>query len=188
MRHRTSCIPRGQGYKLVFHHPSVQVSIERCERGVTVSLLVRRTYDTTKNCHCILSLFACAMPDFNLEHFIKAQDPVIDQVRTELRRGRKTSHWMWFVFPQLAGLGSSSMSRLYAIHSLDEARAYLAHPILGARLTELTQIVIDLSATTVEEIFGHPDNLKFRSCMTLFAEVAPPGSVFHLALDKYFGA
>jgi uncharacterized protein (DUF1810 family) len=127
------------------------------------------------------------MPDLSLDRFLKAQDPIIDKVLSELTSGRKTSHWMWFVFPQIAGLGSSTMARRYAISSLDEARAYLAHPVLGARLTELTQIVIDLPIRNIEDVFGYPDNLKFHSSMTLFAALVGLPAAFQLALDKYYG-
>lgn len=127
------------------------------------------------------------MSDFNLERFVEAQDAVIDQVRAELRSGRKETHWMWFVFPQIEGLGQSSMARKYAISSRDEAAAYLAHPILGQRLRECAQLVNAIEGRSIDEIFGYPDNLKFRSSMTLFANVAAGNEVFQHALDKYFG-
>ena len=111
------------------------------------------------------------MPDrFNLNRFVAAQGPVYADARAELRAGRKRSHWMWFVFPQLAGLGRSDMARFYAISSIEEARAYLDHPVLGARLRECTGLVLVSSAKSAREIFGSPDDLKFRSSMTLFAE------------------
>jgi uncharacterized protein (DUF1810 family) len=132
---------------------------------------------------------------FRLQRFIDAQAPVVARVCAELVAGHKESHWMWFIFPQLAGLGSSGTARRYAIRSLDEARAYLADPLLGTRLRECTQLVNDIEGRTIEEIFGYPDYLKFRSCMTLFAEAAgEPGSVagaaeggvFRAALRRYF--
>ncbi|MDO8707540.1 MULTISPECIES: DUF1810 domain-containing protein [Pseudomonas] len=126
------------------------------------------------------------LDDFNLPRFVQAQDPVFEWVREELKAGRKRRHWMWFVFPQFAGLGGSQMSRHYAIRSREEAVAYLAHPTLGARLRTCTQLVLDIKQRSIAEIFGHPDNLKFHSSMTLFAQIAPKGSVFHKALDQYF--
>ncbi|HEX4505837.1 MAG TPA: DUF1810 domain-containing protein [Alphaproteobacteria bacterium] len=123
----------------------------------------------------------------NLQRFVTAQAPVIAQVRAELAQGRKRSHWMWFVFPQIAGLGFSPMAQLYAIASLDEARAYLAHPVLGARLEDCTRLVAAVEGSTASDIFGSPDDMKFRSSMTLFAEAAPDNPVFAEALKRYFG-
>ena len=128
------------------------------------------------------------MPDaFDLDRFVQAQDPVLDQVRRELGEGRKRSHWMWFVFPQLRGLGRSATARRYGIASLDEARAYLAHPVLGPRLVECTDLVNKVEGRSVHEVFGSPDDLKFHSSMTLFARADPGGRVFRGALDKHFG-
>jgi uncharacterized protein (DUF1810 family) len=121
-----------------------------------------------------------------LERFVQAQAGVHDEALGELRAGRKRSHWMWFVFPQAEGLGSSATARHYAIRSLDEARAYLAHPLLGPRLVECTQAAIRLCGLTARQIFGTPDDLKFRSSMTLFERVAGPDSDFARALQKYF--
>jgi uncharacterized protein (DUF1810 family) len=123
---------------------------------------------------------------YDLQRFVNAQDQNFAAARDELRRGRKTSHWMWYVFPQIEGLGYSAMSQKFAIKSKAEALAYLAHPILGPRLTECTEIVNALSGRTAGEIFGSPDDMKFRSCMTLFRETAPDRSVFNQALIKYF--
>ncbi len=125
---------------------------------------------------------------YDLERFVRAQEPLYGRVRQELAAGRKLSHWMWFIFPQLAGLGSSAMARQYAIGSLAEAHAYLAHPVLGARLIECTALVNACSGKTVEQIFGSPDDLKFRSCMTLFARAQTNdarGNPFRAALEKY---
>jgi uncharacterized protein (DUF1810 family) len=122
-----------------------------------------------------------------LQRFVQAQAPVIDTVRAELARGRKASHWMWFVFPQISGLGRSAMAQRYAIASLDEAQAYAAHPMLGARLRELTALVMAVEGRSAYEIFGTPDDLKFHSSMTLFARAAPDEPLFHGALEKYFG-
>ena len=122
----------------------------------------------------------------DLERFVDAQAPVYGRVVQELRAGRKESHWMWFVFPQIAGLGSSAMAARYAIAALDEARAYLAHPVLGARLRACTKLVLDVKGRSVHAIFGSPDDLKFRSCMTLFAHAAPDETLFRSALEKYF--
>src|SRR5690606_29192669 len=110
---------------------------------------------------------------FDLDRFIRAQQPVMAQVRGELSAGRKGTHWMWFVFPQLAGLGSSQRAQAYALSSLDEARAYLAHPVLGHRLVECTELVNRVDGSTAHDIFGSPDDLKFHSCMTLFSLAAP---------------
>ena len=121
----------------------------------------------------------------DLERFVEAQEGVYDDVRAELRAGRKRSHWMWFVFPQLKGLGRSATAARYAIGSLDEARAYLAHPVLGRRLKECTQLVLDVDGRTLEDIFGGVDALKFRSSMTLFARAAPDEALFRAALAKY---
>jgi len=114
------------------------------------------------------------------------QAPVMGQVLRELGDGRKASHWMWFVFPQLAGLGHSALARHYAIGSLAEAKAYLAHPVLGPRLVECAGLVNQVENRSAHEIFGSPDDLKFRSSMTLFASAQPGASVFRAALDKYF--
>ena len=124
-----------------------------------------------------------------LERFVTAQDSrgTYTSAVAELRAGRKTSHWMWFVFPQLAGLGMSEMSRRYAISSLEEARAYLAHPILGQRLEECARILTELNGTTAHDIFGSVDAMKLRSSMTLFARAAPESPLFREVLDRYFG-
>ena len=125
---------------------------------------------------------------FNLDRFVTAQDAVLAQVRIELRAGAKRTHWMWFVFPQLRGLGRSDTARRFALASLDEARAYLTHPLLGPRLIECTNLVNAVEGRSAHQIFGDPDDLKFHSSMTLFAEVEGPSErVFHKALKKYFG-
>lgn len=124
--------------------------------------------------------------EFDLERFVQAQDPVYATVLAELRSGHKRTHWMWFIFPQVAGLGHSEMAQRYAIADADEAAAYLAHPVLGARLRACAAIVAGLEERSAEEIFGHPDELKFRSSMTLFADVAPDEAVFQACIDKYF--
>lgn len=123
---------------------------------------------------------------FDLERFVEAQARVIASVRAELRAGRKQSHWMWFVFPQIAGLGHSATAVHYAISSPAEARAYLAHAVLGARLKECVQLVLDIEGRTIEQIFGYPDHLKFHSSMTLFAAAEPEARQFADALEKYF--
>jgi uncharacterized protein (DUF1810 family) len=124
---------------------------------------------------------------YNLKRFVEAQDPVYDQVCSELRRGRKTSHWMWFIFPQIEGLGTSAMAREFAISSLKEAQAYLEHPVLGPRLIECSTLVINITGRKIEQIFGYPDDLKFHSSMTLFAHATRDNHVFDDALQKYFG-
>jgi len=123
---------------------------------------------------------------FNLQRFVDAQAPVYDEVRAELHAGRKATHWMWFIFPQIAGLGHSPTARFYAIISAAEARAYLAHPLLGARLRECTDLVLQIEGRSAHEIFGSPDDLKFRSSMTLFGAVAGDSALFDVALQKYF--
>ena len=124
---------------------------------------------------------------FDLDRFVEAQDPVFDRVVAELRAGEKATHWMWFVFPQLRGLGHSAMAMRYGIAGTAEGTAYLAHPILGARLEEVTQLVLDVHEKRIEQVFPHPDDLKFYSCMTLFAGIAPAGSVFEQALGRFYG-
>ena len=124
---------------------------------------------------------------FNLRRFVDAQNPVYDQVRSELRQANKTGHWMWFIFPQIQGLGHSPLARKFAISSLDEANAYLQHSTLGPRLIECTRLVNESAGLTIQQIFGYPDDLKFRSCMTLFAHAKPDNRVFLDALQKYFG-
>ena len=124
---------------------------------------------------------------YNLERFVLAQNPVHEKVRAELRGGGKESHWMWFVFPQIEGLGNSPMSREFAIHSREEAKAYLNHAILGPRLRECTRLAMAIpGGIGIREIFGYPDYLKFHSCMTLFAQVADDNQIFKGALEKYF--
>jgi uncharacterized protein (DUF1810 family) len=127
------------------------------------------------------------MPDrYNLERFVDAQAPVFDQVLAELHVGRKRSHWMWFIFPQILGLGSSEMARYYAISGRREAEAYLQHKLLGPRLRQCTELVNQVSGRAIEEIFGYPDNLKFRSSVTLFERIAAGEQAFVTALEKYF--
>ena len=125
---------------------------------------------------------------YNLARFVSAQnaDATYDRAAKELRLGRKTTHWMWFVFPQIAGLGQSQMSRTYAITSLDEARAYLQHPVVGPRLVELARVVADSDAPTAEHIFGGIDTQKLQSSMTLFLRADPLQTVFKRVLDRYF--
>lgn len=123
----------------------------------------------------------------DLDRFVTAQSGVYDGALGELRRGRKTGHWIWFVFPQVAGLGSSEMSRYYAIESLEEARAYLAHPILGPRLLACASAVLTVTGRSAMEILGSVDALKLRSSMTLFHRAAPAEPLFRQVLERYFG-
>ncbi|MBS0155528.1 MAG: DUF1810 domain-containing protein [Nitrospira sp.] len=123
---------------------------------------------------------------YSLARFLTAQTPIYDTVLAELRTGRKSSHWIWFIFPQIAGLGHSAMAQQFAIASLNEAKAYLQHPILGPRLRACTQLVLNVEGCSAEEIFGYPDNLKFRSCMTLFLIATTDNTLFKNALHKYF--
>ena len=127
-----------------------------------------------------------ARDPYNLMRFVDAQERDFKEALGEIRRGRKTSHWMWYVFPQLEGLGFSAISRLYAIRSIAEAEAYLHHPILGPRLSECAEAVLGVEGRSAHDIFGSPDDLKLRSCATLFACVSLPGSPFHRILEKYF--
>ena len=122
----------------------------------------------------------------DLDRFVTAQEAVYPGVLDELRRGRKTGHWIWFIFPQIAGLGRSDVSRFYSIGSLDEARAYLAHPVLGARLIECTRIVAGIPDRTAVDVFGDVDAMKVRSSMTLFHRVAPDEPAFQAVLDRFY--
>jgi uncharacterized protein (DUF1810 family) len=124
---------------------------------------------------------------FNLQRFVEAHAPVFAEICAELRAGRKESHWMWFVFPQIAGLGQSPTSIFYAISSIDEAKAYLAHSVLGPRLRECAKLALEAEGRTARQIFGAIDEMKFHSSMTLFARAAPEEGVFEQCLDKYFG-
>lgn len=122
---------------------------------------------------------------YNLQRFVDAQEPVYEQVRRELANGRKLTHWMWFIFPQISGLGRSPTAELYAISSKREAEAYLKHPVLGPRLRECTNLVTAVQARSLHDIFGNPDDLKFCSSMTLFAHATPDSRIFFEALRKY---
>jgi uncharacterized protein (DUF1810 family) len=123
----------------------------------------------------------------DLERFIAAQEPVYEGACAELRAGEKRGHWMWFIFPQLRGLGSSPTAAMFGIASRAEAQAYLEHPVLGPRLVKCTQFVNLVEGRPINQIFGYPDDMKFRSSMTLFASVDPDNRVFREALQKYFG-
>jgi uncharacterized protein (DUF1810 family) len=124
---------------------------------------------------------------FDLQRFVIAQDPVIDAVKEELRQGRKRTHWMWFIFPQLAALGASATAKHYGIGSLDEARAYLGHFVLGPRLRDCCELLLQVEGRTAHQIFGYPDELKLRSCLTLFDAAADDGeALFRNCLDKYY--
>jgi uncharacterized protein (DUF1810 family) len=124
--------------------------------------------------------------DASFEHFIDAQDLVYEKVVAELSHGKKRTHWMWFIFPQLPGLGRSGMAQRYALHSLDEARHYAGHEVLGERLRRCTRLVNDVQDRGISEIFEHPDYLKFHSSMTLFTLAVPEEKLFETALTKYF--
>lgn len=123
---------------------------------------------------------------YNLRRFVEAQEQVFAQVCSELRAGRKRSHWMWFIFPQIKGLGYRAISVKYSISSIEEARAYLNNAVLGPRLSECTSLVNQIVGRSVEDIFGYPDDLKFHSSVTLFAQAAPENQIFKDALQKYF--
>jgi uncharacterized protein (DUF1810 family) len=122
----------------------------------------------------------------DLDRFVQAQEGDFERALAEIRAGRKRSHWMWYIFPQYDGLGFSSTSRHYAIKSVAEAKAYLAHPVLGPRLTEIAEAAHHVEGRSALEVFGSPDDMKLRSCATLFAHVSPPNSVFERLLGKYF--
>jgi len=122
----------------------------------------------------------------DLSRLTNAQESIYDSVLAELRNGRKRTHWMWYIFPQIDGLGHSATSKHYAIKSIEEARQYLNHPVLGQRLLECAEAVFAIEGRSISEIFGYPDNLKLKSSMTLFAYMAAPCSVFARILDKYF--
>jgi uncharacterized protein (DUF1810 family) len=122
----------------------------------------------------------------DLDRFVDAQEGVYEQALGEIRGGRKRSHWMWYIFPQFSGLGVSPMSIRYAIKSVAEAEDYLRHPVLGPRLRECVEAALDVQGRSAHDIFGSPDDMKLRSCATLFASVSPADSVFHRLIDKYF--
>jgi len=133
-----------------------------------------------------LDIFEQQRDPYHLERFVEAQNPVYDQVCRELQQGLKMTHWMWFIFPQIEGLSSSAMSRRFAITSLEEADAYLDHSMLGPRLVQCTELVTNTSGRTLKQILGPTDNMKFRSCMTLFAHATASNEVFEVALQRYF--
>jgi uncharacterized protein (DUF1810 family) len=122
---------------------------------------------------------------YDLNRFLSAQEGVYERALAELKGGQKRTHWMWFIFPQIDGLGYSPTAKRYSIKSMEEARQYLDHPVLGKRLLECTEAVVALKGGSVSEIFGYPDDLKFKSSMTLFEKIAGTGSVFSFALDRY---
>jgi uncharacterized protein (DUF1810 family) len=124
---------------------------------------------------------------FDLHRFIEPQDAVMEEVYAELRAGRKRGHWMWFVFPQLAALGSSPTAKRFGLRSLVEARAYLAHPVLGERLRTCCRLLMRVEGLSADEVLGYPDDLKLRSCLTLFHLAAPGESLFLECLDRYYG-
>jgi uncharacterized protein (DUF1810 family) len=126
------------------------------------------------------------MDSYNLDRFVHAQERNYDQALRELELGRKQGHWMWYVFPQIDGLGSSPTTKLYSIKSEDEARAYLKHPTLGPRLHECAEAILRVDGKSAREILGSPDDLKLKSCATLFASVSPPGSVFERILERFY--
>jgi len=128
------------------------------------------------------------MDPYNLTRFVQAQEETYDQALSELQVGRKRSHWMWFVFPQLDGLGSSAITKLYSIKSEGEARAYLDHPVLGPRLIECAEAILRVDGKSAREILGSPDDLKLKSCATLFGHVSPEGSVFERILEKFYSS
>lgn len=126
-------------------------------------------------------------PDpYDLHRFVRAQQHDFERALSEIRAGRKRSHWMWYIFPQIDGLGSSTMAKLYAIKSIAEAEAYLRHPVLGPRLIECAEAALAVEGKSAYDVFGSPDDMKLRSSATLFAHVSPPGSVFERILGKYF--
>lgn len=129
---------------------------------------------------------ARAEDPFDLQRFVKVQSGAYEAASRELRAGRKSTHWMWFIFPQMRGLGFSNMAHIYGIGSLAEARAYLAHPVLGSRLRQVTGLVLAVEGRSAAEIMGSPDDMKLRSSMTLFAHAAVDGALFQTVLERYF--
>jgi uncharacterized protein (DUF1810 family) len=129
---------------------------------------------------------ANASDPYDLNRFLQAQQNAYQRALSEIRSGRKRSHWMWYIFPQYDGLGFSSTSKRYAIKSVAEAEAYLRHSVLGPRLVECAEAVLGVEGRSASEVFGSPDDIKLRSCVTLFAAVSPPGSVFERVLEKFF--
>jgi uncharacterized protein (DUF1810 family) len=127
-----------------------------------------------------------AADPFDLKRFVQAQEGVYERALAEIRAGRKRSHWMWYIFPQIDGLGYSATTKRYSIKSAAEAEAYLSHAVLGPRLRECCEAALGVTGRSATEIFGSPDDMKLRSCATLFASVSPPESVFHSVLDRYF--
>ena len=123
---------------------------------------------------------------YDLKRFVQAQEGDYERALSEVKSGRKSSHWMWYIFPQFDGLGFSATSRRYSIKSIAEAKAYLRHPVLGQRLMKCGEAALSVKGRSAYEIFGSPDDMKLRSCATLFAHVSPSGSIFHRLLDKYF--
>ena len=126
-------------------------------------------------------------PMYHLERFVAAQDRDYDTALSELRRGRKQSHWMWYIFPQVAGLGHSSTAQHYALKDIGEATAYVQHPVLGPRLVQLCHVLLSLPTSDAHQVFGSPDDMKLRSSMTLFAAVPGSDQVFEQVLDKFYG-
>jgi uncharacterized protein (DUF1810 family) len=124
---------------------------------------------------------------FNLNRFLQAQENDYERALSEIRSGQKRTHWMWYIFPQLEGLAFSSTAKHYSIKSIQEARAYLTHPVLGPRLLECAEAVVQIKGRSANEIFGSPDDLKLRSCATLFEYVSPSGSVFKQLIEEYYG-
>jgi uncharacterized protein (DUF1810 family) len=147
-----------------------------CVLGVTPS----------DKCEATMAGASTADDPHDLNRFVRAQVSDYQRALAELQSGRKRSHWIWYIFPQIDGLGFSSTAKRYAIKSLDEAKAYLAHPILGPRLTQCAEAMLSIENRTANEILGAPDDLKLRSCATLFACVAPKGSVFDRLLEKFY--
>ena len=126
------------------------------------------------------------MKKYDLERFVSAQEYSYENALSEIRAGKKTSHWIWYIFPQLKGLGHSYRSEYYGIEDEDEAKSYLGHPILGSRLVEITETLLSLKESDPLKVMGSPDDLKLKSCMTLFAYISEDGSIFHHVLEKYF--
>lgn len=123
---------------------------------------------------------------YDLDRFVLAQEYSYDTALSEIKKGRKTTHWIWYIFPQLKGLGVSYRSEQYGIENAEEARSYLSHPVLGARLREITKAVLNLNENDAHKVMGYPDDMKLRSCMTLFAYISENDSIFHRVLEKYF--
>lgn len=184
---RTSALVRGPARRGVIHRLCNGADYARVRPRITAVGVASRFRVRGPGAHHRTMARRDAADPYDLDRFLAAQEHDYPTALAEIRAGSKRSHWMWYVFPQLAGLGSSGTARRYAIRSAAEARAYLAHPVLGARLREIARAACEAPAADARTLMGSPDDLKLRSCATLFAHVSAPGSVFERVLDRWFG-